>query len=236
MTRHTHSTQADKSKPPGKWWRIAKTITKLNNQENRSPPIKYNNQILLHPLDKAEALNNFFASISNNGENDDNELEDNPLSPYTLTDINITIQDIKDQLHLLKVNNPSGPDGLHPQLIKQLGDSLCKPLCILFNQTIQTGSIPSSWKQSYINPIYNGKGHASDPSNYRPISVPSCLSKMLEKIVFKYVFNHITRLGIISDNQSGFKPHDSTVNQLLSIHDIIVKQLDQGKENQIYIS
>lgn len=56
---------------------------------------------------------------------------------------------------------------------------------------------------------------------------------MLEKIVFKYLFNYLSMNGIISKNQSGFLPKDSTVNQLISIYDTIMKQLDRRKEARL---
>ena len=49
---------------PNKWWKIAKSIIKLNNETPTQPPLKYNNQIFTHPIDKAAILNQYFASIS----------------------------------------------------------------------------------------------------------------------------------------------------------------------------
>ena len=60
-----------------------------------------------------------------------------------------------------------------------------------------------------------------DVNNYRPIAVTSCFMKMLEKIIFKYTFNYITFHNFLSAHQSGFRPRDSTVNQLLDIYIIL---------------
>ena len=77
-----------------------------------------------------------------------------------------------------------------------------------------------------ISAIFKGKGGDQDPMNYRSISVTSCLGKILEKIIFKYLSNFVQEHNIITTFQSGFRPRDSTVNQLLEIyHQIILKIL-----------
>ena len=54
--------------------------------------------------------------------------------------------------------------------------------------------------------------------------------KILEKIIFKHLHNYLLRYNILSDDQSGFRHRDSTVNQLLVIYDVIMKNLDIGKD------
>ena len=56
--------------------------------------------------------------------------------------------------------------------------------------------------------------------NYRPISLIPICGKMFEKIIFEEICEHLTMNKLLSDKQSGFRPGDSTINQLLSItHD-----------------
>ena len=86
----------DKTIPPGKWWRVAKSICQFKNITTTASLIKVNNNIMTHPFDKSNALNENFTSISTL----DNEPElPNlpPLSPCELSDIVITEQDVIDQ-------------------------------------------------------------------------------------------------------------------------------------------
>jgi N-acetylneuraminic acid mutarotase len=55
----------DKSIPPDKWWRIAKSVCKLNNFNKVSPPIKHEGRIIIHPSEKCDIFNKYFADISN---------------------------------------------------------------------------------------------------------------------------------------------------------------------------
>lgn len=52
---------------------------------------------------------------------------------------------------------------------------------------------------------------------------------MLEKIIFKHLYNYLQEYEILTRYQSGFRPRDSTVNQLLEIYHIIIENLDKGK-------
>ena len=186
---------------------------------------------MTHPFDKSNALNEYFASISTL----DNapELPDlPPLSPCELSDIVITEQDVIDHFQFLIINKPPGPDKLAPKFIKAIFTSLVTPISIIhvFNKTIQLGQVPSDWKSANVTAIYKGKGDSCDPSNYRPISVTNCFGKILEQLIFKNLYNYVTRNRILSDHQSGFRTKDFTINQLLIIYSIIIKNLDLGKD------
>jgi hypothetical protein len=90
--------------------------------------------------------------------------------------------------------------------------------------------VPGDWKLTNVSPIYKGKGGSDSVANYRPISVTNCFIKILEKIIFKHLHNYLLRYNILSDDQSGFRHRDSTINQLLVIYDVIMKNLDIGKD------
>jgi hypothetical protein len=90
-------------------------------------------------------------------------------------------------------------------------------------------NINSGWSSEY-NPHMITKGGSDNVANYRPISVTNCFIKILEKIIFKHLHNYLLRYNILSDDQSGFRHRDSTINQLLVIYDVIMKNLDIGKD------
>ena len=85
------------------------------------------------------------------------------------------------------------------------------------------------WKEANVSSIHK-KNDPSDVSNYRPISLLSTVSKVLENIVHKYLFNFFRDNDVITAFQSGFVPGDSTVNQLIDIYNTFCKALDGGKE------
>ena len=66
--------------------------------------------------------------------------------------------------------------------------------------------------------------------NYRPISLLPICSKILEKIIFNNIYRYLVVNDLISKHQSGYRPGESTTNQLLSIVHTIHLALDEQKE------
>ncbi len=149
-----------------------------------------------------------------------------------LTDICITYKDVYDQLLSIDTNKSYGPDGVSPRLLKEGGAALATPLLQLYQMSIKLGKFPKLWKQANVVPIHK-KDKLSLMTNYRPISLLSGVGKILERIVFKYVFNFFRENFIISLFQSGFLPGMSTVTQLLEVYHNFVKAVDDGKEIRV---
>jgi hypothetical protein len=69
-----------------------------------------------------------------------------------------------------------------------------------------------SWKIAHVIAILR-KGDVSLPSNYRPISLISCVGKIMERVVYKNVYYYLVRNKLIYEYQSGFLPKHSTIHQ-----------------------
>ena len=66
--------------------------------------------------------------------------------------------------------------------------------------------------------------------NYSPVSLLPICGKIFERLIFNELFNFLLENNLISPNQSGFKPGDSCINQLLSITHEIYNSFDEGLE------
>ena len=86
------------------------------------------------------------------------------------------------------------------------------------------------WKGADVHAIFKKKGSASDPTNYRPISLFPCISKILEKLAFSCIYSHISENELLSDKQSGYRPNHSAQLQLLYLVDRLYKSLDVGND------
>ena len=92
-----------------------------------------------------------------------------------------------------------------------------------------SGSFPCDWKKANIVPIHK-KGDKQTLKNYRPVSLLPICGKIFERLLFNEMFRFFLDNKLISTNQSGFKPGDSCINQLLSITHEIYKSFDDGLE------
>ncbi len=106
----------------------------------------------------------------------------------------------------------------------QLQQLLPPYLTSLFAQLVFPG-----WKQSSIVPIPKASEHNS-PSNYRPISLLSTASKIIERHVHYNITAHLEDTHPISNLQWGFQQGKSTVTSLLSVVHEWLKILESGKE------
>ena len=112
-------------------------------------------------------------------------------------------------------------------MLKICGDSLCRPLELIFNHCLANGMYPSDWKKGNIVPVYK-KNDKQRLKNYRPISLLPICSKIFERIIFNEMFGFFIENDLISQHQSGFKPGDSCINQFLSITHEIYQSFDEG--------
>lgn len=106
-------------------------------------------------------------------------------------------------------------------------NEISKPLCLLFNKSLHERVFPDQWKIAYVIPLFKS-GDKSLPSNYRPVSLLSCVSKLLEKIVFKNIFNHLHENKLLYKYQSGFIPGYSTTHQLIELYNKILLALNDN--------
>ena len=115
------------------------------------------------------------------------------------------------------------------RMIKICGNSLCKPLELIFKSCVIKGEFPSEWKKASVVPVHI-KSDKQSLRNYRLISLLPIFGKMFERIIYNNIFEYLTTNKLISYNQSGFKSGNSCVNQLLSITHEIYHSLDNGLE------
>ena len=108
----------------------------------------------------------------------------------------------------------------------KLGDaSLVTPLKIIFTNCLRQGVFPEIWKCANVVPVHK-KNEKNVKSNYRPISLLPTFGKILEKLMYDSLYSHFVSCDLLNPNQSGFRPGDSTVNQLISITHAIFKAFD----------
>ena len=111
---------------------------------------------------------------------------------------------------------------------KKLFDaSICKSLELIFRSCLENGKFPTEWKKANVVPPHK-KEDKQNLENYRPISLLHVAGKIFERILYNNMYELFTENNLISRNQSGFKPGDSCINQLLSITHVIYKSFDNG--------
>ena len=125
---------------------------------------------------------------------------------------------VKEKLTHLKSTSSPGPDGIHPQVLKEAAEQLAKPLAILFNKSLDVSCLPDVWKLGVVVPIHK-KGDRQQASNYRPVSLTSIPRKVLESLIRDCLMSHLEDEQQLSRHQHGFRPKRSCTSQLLEALD-----------------
>ena len=128
----------------------------------------------------------------------------------------------------LKNGKAAGPDKIPPTIIKDVGDIITKPVKMIFNSSPTNGVFPDIWKIARITPIFKS-GAKNDVNNYRPISVISVFSRILERIVHDQLYEFLRANKVITSNESAFQKLYSTVTSLICSTDYWYENIDHKK-------
>ena len=139
----------------------------------------------------------------------------------------ITENFILNELKSLDQNKGYGIDEMHPRLLKTAAELIAKPLASIFNCSVKSGKLPADFKIAKIIPIHKS-GTKTDPSNYRPISVLSTVSKIFEKGIHSQLYNYLKEHNLLAQCQSGFRPLHSTHTSLLDVTEYLLANMNSG--------
>ena len=122
---------------------------------------------------------------------------------------NINEDYVASLIDRLKNKESSGIDRLSSKHLKAAKNLLAKPLTLLINQMLNTGICPTNLKQSNATPVFKAKDKEL-PSNYRPLSVLSSVSKIFENAIADQLTKYLIDNNLFSPNQYGFRAQHST--------------------------
>lgn len=139
-------------------------------------------------------------------------------APDTVTpsqaNIDICEQGVLAILRSLNHRKGTGPDNLGPALLKFMAEYIAPILTLIFRHSINTGCVPKDWKCATVVPVHK-KGDRQAPLNYRPISLTSVSSKLLEHIIAHEIRQFLDTHDILSECQHGFRQKHSCESQLI---------------------
>ena len=207
------------------YWSILKTF--YNGKKiPLIPPLLVNDKFVTDMKTKADIFNKFFEEQCTPLKNDSKI----PINQIFLTQSRLSSLDFNEAeilkiIRALNIHKAHGHDDISIRMIKIFDKSLLKPLTILFQNSTKSSCYPVIWKRSNIIPAHK-KNDKQLVENYRPISLLPIFGKIFEKIIFDRLYNFLLQKELLNPNQSGFRPSDSCVNQLIAITHEIFKAFD----------
>ena len=126
------------------------------------------------------------------------------------------ISEIEKLIEGLPNKSSHGHDKISNVLLKELNTSISFPLNMIFNQSIEEGKFLTLMKRAEIIPLYKGK-EQDQVINYRPISLLVTISKILEKIIYKRVYQFLEKENILYNSQYSFQSKHSCKQAILEL-------------------
>ncbi|KAI5632302.1 reverse transcriptase (RNA-dependent DNA polymerase) domain-containing protein [Phthorimaea operculella] len=217
-TYHDSSKLRENQKHPRKLWTTINEICSLDKKPNNSSSLL---KTSASPKDSLNNCNSFFANVGEKlaeqiklkiGCTEDDLIKSVPCSndfPHSFFMSPTNTEEVELIIRSLNQNSAPGDDGINSSLLKSIFPVIAEPLTHIFNASLSSGVFPDCWKHAVVIPIH--KAGAKDiPTNYRPISLLSIFSKILEKLVNRRLIKYLDKHKIISPCQFGFQSGKST--------------------------
>jgi hypothetical protein len=190
---------------PMTFWKFVK---KYISNSNVPSSLKFNEHIASCDRDSAELFSTYFSSMYSSQKVALN-VDELGISSFDLpSNVAFSVNDVFDKLSSLRGVRSIGPDGFSGDFLFNLRSVISYPLWLLFKRSFDEGIYPAILKFSSVTPIFKS-GDSSSVLNYRPISIQSHISKILESLVLNDIRRSIN--PIIIEEQHGFHPGRSTV-------------------------
>lgn len=139
----------------------------------------------------------------------------------------IELEEFIESVSEMKNGRSAGPGDIPAELIKNGGKTLINRLRHLMNLCMTQKKTPDEWKVCLITSLFK-KGNRKDPNSYRGLSVTSTMSRLWAKIIHKRLRMEVQ--GLIGEDQSGFRPGRSCVDNLFTLQQLIEKRISRDQE------
>ena len=213
-----------------KTWELISNFTKTKKENNHINELIENGVSLKQNKDMAECFNRFYsrvgttqaATIPNTETSPADFLTDNHPGSIFLGPC--TPEEVWKTCKKLAKKKSKGPDSIPTNMIIACINELKEVLADCINSSFTTGKFPACLKQANVVPLYKKKAR-TDPTNYRPVSLLNSLSKVIEKVIYTWVYQFMENK--LCWNQFGFRPNHSTTDLMIFTVENICRQLDQ---------
>ena len=104
---------------------------------------------------------------------------------------------------------------------------------IVINKSLENGYVPTTFKIAKVTPIFKAKD-SQEFTNYRPISLLPTISKILENVVHKRLYNCLNTYSLLYPSQYGFRPKHSTT-QAIAEYTYHISDSNEKQENSLTV-
>lgn len=230
-SKHVRKSIATQKLGSKDFWRICNSVLKRNKSSLPSLSLDSEN-MAVSSADKAELLCLEFAKNSSLNDENKSPLPIPMRTSSTLSNVSITVRQVRKIMRFLDASKASGPDGIPVIVLKECAPELAPVFTKLFRKCLAVGEFPSCWKIASVVPVPKKGCDSSQPSSYRPISLLPVIGKIFESILNGHLLNYLESLHLLSDTQYGFRQARSTGDLLAYVTEHVSRTLDRQGETR----
>ena len=219
-------------------WRLIKSLNGSPDTNSPNEAMRHRGKVITNNKRKSDIFAQHYAAVSNlpmSKANRDtnrnlkkalrkrrqNKSPDDDAPDFTLAELRKAIKK-------MKAKGAPGPDDIPPSFLKNLGPIALDKLLGIFNLSFRSGSCPQEWRNAIIIPLLKAGKSASDLASFRPISLTSCVVKLLERLFAERLYHMAETKGWFSKLQAGFRKGRGCEDQILRL----VQAIDDGFQHK----
>ena len=201
------------AKSTAAYWKVLSEATNPKRRPRIGPFKRDDNTLAVRDEEKANLMNAFFANIGASLWRNSTrapvvaEIDIAPIQ--SVSDVSICENSISRKIKALKVNKAEGPDGITPEAVTVSWTCSGSGAHQTYSLSAKAGEVFSLWKKAHLCPVFK-KDDPTDRSNYRPISLLSVPSKILESCVSDTILQHVVDNGMLTERQWAYRKVYST--------------------------
>ena len=217
---------------------LYRELDKLENErEDSIPTLTWNNEVAVTDKEKAVMIHKAIEAKQKRVEKKLGNPKGDPM------EILVNNIDKKDAFYIREFSEfevynaiksvankgSSGDDQISYVMLKYIKHFVSKPLLSIINQSIRTGYFPSDWKKTIVSPILKAGKDKTSPESYRPVSLLSALSRIMELMIAGEMDRYAEGSEILPDATHGYRKNRSTVTALLEVTSDIIEGYDTNQ-------
>ena len=216
-------------------WKIIKSLEGCPESNSPNEVMIHNGKTITSNERKAEIFAQHYARISKHcfsKKERRTNLEAKKKTRYPSHDSEYCRDFTRDELvkaiNNMKRKGAQGPDDIPPSFLKELGPRALDELLSIFNYSWRTSTCPQSWRNATIIPLLKANSPACELASFRPISLTSCVSKTLEKMIAHRLHHLAEKKGWLNFQQAGFRKGRGCDDQIAKI----VQAIENGFQSR----
>ena len=210
-----------------KVWRVIKSLDGTPTSSAPNEALEHKGKTVTSNKAKADTFAKAYAQVSSLSFTKEERLEAKPMirnvkkrlgkQPGETICPPFTMRELKKAIRKMKRKGAPGADDIPPAFLKELGPNALTELLEIFNDSFLHADIPQAWRHGIIIPILKAGKPACDVDSFRPISLTSCIVKLLERMISNRLNTMAENRKWLLNEQAGFRRGLSCEDQIIRL-------------------